>query len=128
MDLKNYHSLAIPNKALYDYLCMKWKLDQVTDPNFLPSIECVKNVVHGYPMDLNNLDLNNAKYLDRVLLYSRPYQIVNWYTWMKAYGNHFRVEDSKNNSMQTFDNGIASIFDMPTFDARDPSNCTFFEY
>jgi hypothetical protein len=30
--------------------------------------------------------------------------------------------------MQTFDNGIASIFDMPTFDGRDHSNCTFYEY
>ncbi len=118
MVLKNYHSLVIPNKALYDYLCMKWKLEQMTNPNFPPSIEWVKNVVHGYSMDLNNLDLNKVKYLDRVLLYSRPYQIVTQYTWMKAFGNHFRVEDLKN-SMQTFDNGIASIFDVPTFDARD---------
>jgi hypothetical protein len=93
----------------------------MTNPKFPPSIEWIKNVVHGYPMDFNN-----AKYLDRVLLYSRPYQIVTRYTWMKAYGNHFRVEDLKNNSMQTFDNGIVSIFDMPTFDARDLSNCTFY--
>jgi hypothetical protein len=76
MVLKNCHSLAIPNKAFYDYLCMKWKLEQVTNPNFPPSIEWVKNVLHGHLMHLNNLDLNNAKYLDRVLLYSRPYQIM----------------------------------------------------
>jgi hypothetical protein len=76
MVLKNCQSLAFPNNALYDYLCMKWKLEQVTNPKFPPSIEWVKNVLHGYPMDLNNLDLNNEKYLDRVLLYSRPYQIV----------------------------------------------------
>ncbi len=38
---------------------------------------------------------------------------------MKAYRNHFRVENSKSNSMQTFDSGIALIFDMPTLDARD---------
>jgi hypothetical protein len=41
---------------------------------------------------------------------------------MKAYGNHLiRVQDLKNNSMQTFDSGIASIFDMPTLDAKDLS-------
>jgi hypothetical protein len=40
---------------------------------------------------------------------------------MKAYMNHFRVEDLKNNSIQTFDSGITSIFDMPTLDAIDLS-------
>jgi hypothetical protein len=40
---------------------------------------------------------------------------------MKAYENHFKVEDLKSNSMQTFDNGVASIFDMSTIDARNLS-------
>jgi len=40
---------------------------------------------------------------------------------MKAYENLFRVEDLKSNSMQTFDSGIASVFDMSTFDATDLS-------
>lgn len=40
---------------------------------------------------------------------------------MKAYENHFKVEDLKSNSMQTFENGIASIFDMLTLDVRDLS-------
>jgi hypothetical protein len=31
------------------------------------------------------------------------------------------MEYLKNNSMQTFDSGIASIFDMSTFDAKDVS-------
>jgi hypothetical protein len=107
---------------------MKRKLEQVTNPNFLPSIEWVKKCCTWPPNGFKQLGLNNAKYLDRVLLCSRPYQIVTRYTWMKTYGNHFRVEDLKSNSMQTFDNGIASIFDMPTFDVRDFSNCIFFEY
>jgi hypothetical protein len=38
---------------------------------------------------------------------------------MKAYENHFRVEDSKNNFMQTFDSDIVSIFDMLTLGAKD---------
>ncbi len=40
---------------------------------------------------------------------------------MKAYKKHFKVEYLKNNSMQTFDSGIASIFDMSIFDANDIS-------
>jgi hypothetical protein len=40
---------------------------------------------------------------------------------MKAYEKQFRMEYLKNNSMQTFDSGIASIFDMSTFDAKDVS-------
>jgi len=35
---------------------------------------------------------------------------------MKAYGNHYRVENSKNNLLSTFDSGIVSVFDMPTRD------------
>jgi hypothetical protein len=57
--------------ALYDYLCKKWKLEHATNPNMLPSIERVKNIIHGHPMDLNNLED-----LDRVLLCNRPSQIT----------------------------------------------------
>ncbi len=41
------------------------------------------------------------------------------YIWIKAYDNHFKVEDSKSSSMQTFDCGIASIFDMLTLGVKD---------
>jgi hypothetical protein len=54
MVLKKCQSLEIPDGALYDYLCKKWKLEQATNPNMLPFIERVKKVVHGHPMDLNN--------------------------------------------------------------------------
>jgi hypothetical protein len=49
----------------------RWKLEQATNPNMLPFIERVKNVVHGHPMDLNN-----PSDLDRVLLCSRPSQTM----------------------------------------------------
>jgi hypothetical protein len=38
---------------------------------------------------------------------------------MKAYGNHFRVEDPKTRLLQTFDNGITSMFEHQTVDARN---------
>jgi hypothetical protein len=37
----------------------------------------------------------------------------------KHLGNHFKVEDLKNNSMQTYDNDIALVFDMLTIDVKD---------
>jgi hypothetical protein len=40
---------------------------------------------------------------------------------MKAYGNHFRMEDSKGNQLQTYDSGVASVFDVPTLDAANVS-------
>jgi hypothetical protein len=36
---------------------------------------------------------------------------------MKTYGNHFKVEDSKSCSLQTFDSGVVFVFDMPTTNA-----------
>jgi hypothetical protein len=36
------------------------------------------------------------------------------YTKMKAFGNHFRVEDAASAALQTYDSGIASVFEVPT--------------
>jgi hypothetical protein len=40
---------------------------------------------------------------------------------MKAFGNHFRVEDAASIRMQTYDSGVASVFTIPTANARDVS-------
>ena len=37
---------------------------------------------------------------------------------MRAFGNHFRVEDSQSALLQTYDNGVASIFEIPTSDSQ----------
>ena len=49
---------------------------------------------------------------------SWPSQKATRYTRMRAFGNHFRVEDSQSALLQTYDNGIASIFEMPTTDSQ----------
>lgn len=41
------------------------------------------------------------------------------YGRMKAFGNHYRVEDDASSVMLTYDSGIASVFQVPTADARD---------
>jgi hypothetical protein len=38
---------------------------------------------------------------------------------MKAFGNHFRVDDDTSRRLQTYDSGVASVFHVPTEDARD---------
>jgi hypothetical protein len=38
---------------------------------------------------------------------------------MKAYGNHFRIENSKSLLLNTYDSVIALIFDQPTLDATN---------
>jgi hypothetical protein len=70
-------------------------------------VDWVKGVIHGKQLDLGNLDV-----LDVVLLCSKPSQVAMRYTKMKAYGNHFRMEDPNNRLLQTFDNGIASMFEQ----------------
>jgi hypothetical protein len=40
---------------------------------------------------------------------------------MKAYGNHFRVDDPENKFLQTYDSGIASMFEQQIVDAREMS-------
>ena len=40
---------------------------------------------------------------------------------MKAFGNHFWVEDEASNRMQTYDSWIASVFEVPTVHATDVS-------
>lgn len=67
--------------------------------------------MYGHPMDLSN-----PYDLDRMLLCNKHSQIVTWYTMMKAYGNHFRIENSKNNLLQIYNSIIVLMFDMPTLD------------
>jgi hypothetical protein len=86
-------------------------LEQAFDPNMPPFNEWVKVIVHGHPMDPNNLED-----LDKVLFCSKPFRIATQYTKLKAYGNHYRVENSKIELLQTYDSEIALVFDVPIQD------------
>jgi hypothetical protein len=55
------------------------------------------------------------------MLSSKPSQRAIWYTRMKSFGNHFRVQDYASTRMQTFDSGVASVFQVPTPNASDVS-------
>jgi hypothetical protein len=71
-------------------------------------------MIHGQQLDLGNLDC-----LDALLLCNKPSQVALRYTRMKAYGNHFRMDDPKNRFLQTYDSGIASMFEQQIVDARE---------
>ncbi len=49
------------------------------------------------------------------------------YTKMQAYGNHFRMEDPNNRLLQTFDSGIASMFEQQIVNARDQMSIHYVE-
>ena len=73
----------------------------------------VKKIVQNQPHEPNNIDS-----IERMLLVSRPSQKATRYTRMRAFGNHFRVEDSQSALMETYDSGVAVIFEMPTTDSQ----------
>ena len=91
----------------------QWRDAHDANGNIEPFDVWVKKAVHTHPHDPNNGDD-----MDRILLCSRPSQKATRYTRMRAFGNHFRVEDSQSALLQTYDSGIASIFEVPTIDSQ----------
>jgi hypothetical protein len=85
-------------------------------PNTPPFANWIKGVIHGKELDLNNLND-----LDTMLLCNKPSQVALRYTRLKAYGNHFRMDDPKNKFLQTYDNAIASIFEQQIVDVKKMS-------
>jgi hypothetical protein len=66
-------------------------------------------------------DVENEVDVDTLLLCAKPSQRAIWYTKMRAFGHHFRVDDEAASRLQTYNSSIASIFNVPTKDARDVS-------
>jgi hypothetical protein len=89
----------------------QWREEHDANPN-IPAFDVwVRRAVHNHPHDSSNSDD-----MDRILLCSRPSQKATRYTRMRAFGDHFRVEDSQSALLQTYDSGIASIFEMRAVD------------
>jgi hypothetical protein len=84
--------------------------------NTLPLEEWIKEEVSPRP-----LNTSSAEEMDLRLLSRKPSQWATKYLRMKAYGNHFRVDDPTITQLQTYDSGVASIFHVPTEDAREVS-------
>ena len=97
-------------------MCRQWEEEKGTNPDIPHFEKWIKDVVHRQPVDPNNTDD-----MDRVLLCSRPSQIATRYTRMKAYGNHFRVEDRQSATLQTYDSGVASVFHIASMESASTS-------
>jgi hypothetical protein len=70
------------------------------------------------------LDVTNPDDMDRFLPCTKPSQRATRYGRMKAFGNHFRAENSVTMQMQTYDSGVASVFQVPGADTTEVSlNC-----
>ena len=91
----------------------QWREAHDANRNIEPFDVWVRKAVHNQPHDPNNIDD-----MDRILLCSRPSQKATRYTRMRAFGNHFRVQDSQSALLQTYDSGIASIFEVPNVDSQ----------
>jgi hypothetical protein len=93
-----------------------WKAQMAVDPNTKPLEEWVQEAVKQQPLNTASVDE-----MDLQLLSRKPSQRAVWYIRMKAYGNHFRVDDPTTDWLQTYDSSVASVFHVPTEDAREVS-------
>jgi hypothetical protein len=71
------------------WMCRKWKEERDKKPSIPPFEEWVQGA-------------------------AEPAQRAMRYTKMKAFGNHFRVDDAASAELQTYDSGIAFVFEVPT--------------
>jgi hypothetical protein len=97
-------------------VCRKWRAAQDEDSRTPAFEQWVSGALRMFAADAPN-----AVDVDSLLLCTKPSQKAMRYTKMKAFGNHFRVEDEATSRMQTYDSGIASVFVVSTEDARDVS-------
>jgi hypothetical protein len=93
-----------------------WKAQVALNSNTLPLEEWIKEEVSCLP-----LNTSSAEEMDLRLLSRKPSQWTTRYLRIKAYGNYFRIDDLTTAQLQTYDTGVASIFHVPTEDAREVS-------
>lgn len=98
------------------YDCRRWGAQREEDRSLPEFEDWISGALRSFPVD----DAANVD-VDTLLLSMKPAQKAMRYTKMKAFGNHFRVMDDTANRMQTFDSGIASVFDVPVEDQEDVS-------
>jgi hypothetical protein len=65
--------------------------------------------------------VTNLDDMDIFLLCTKPSQRAIRYGRMKAFGNHFRIENLATTQMQTNDSSVASVFQVPGADTTEVS-------
>jgi hypothetical protein len=83
-----------------------------------PSIPAFKDWIRG-ALGPHNIDISNPDSVDRLFMCTKLSQKATRFIRMKAFGNHFRVEDETSSRLQTYNFSVASMFHVPIEDARD---------
>jgi hypothetical protein len=96
--------------------CRRWEFLCEGDPNTPVFEKWVSEVLPRV-----NLDVIDTEDFDKLLLCRPPSQRATRYYRMRAFGNHFRLEDKASSRMVTYDSGVASVFQVPVTDAREVS-------
>jgi hypothetical protein len=98
------------------HMCRRWEAITLQDPSVDTFDEWVRDdAAHA------DLDTSNPYDMDRLMLSTKPSQRAARYIRMKVFGNHFRVEDDSSCRLQTYDSGVAFVFQVPSADATDVS-------
>jgi len=69
----------------------------------------------------SDIDLRIPENMDVFLLSRRPSQRATRYGRIRAFGNHFRVEDDSTTHLISYNSGVASIFQQPSGTAGESS-------
>jgi len=71
-------------------------------------------------MVVSNNDNDAYSTKDRDMLISKkPLEKALQYSRMKAFGNHFKVDDEANHQLETYDCGVAFVFQVPALNLQD---------
>jgi hypothetical protein len=77
-------------------MCRKWKEERNKNPSIPPFEEWVQGAAQR-----DALNVTKPEDVNRLLLSYKPTQRVMRFTKMKAFGNHFRVDDATFAEVQT---------------------------
>jgi hypothetical protein len=102
--------------SLWLLKCRRWRAEQEVVPSIPPFEDWMGGAIRS-----DEADVPSSVDLDTLLLVMKPSQRAIQYTKMKAFGNHFKVDDEASSRVQTYDSGVACVFDVPNEDARDVS-------
>jgi hypothetical protein len=75
-----------------------------TNPTMAPFEEWVQEL-----LQTEHIDVTNLEEFDKLLLSTPPSQRALRYCRMKAFGNHFQVEDKASSCLLTYASGVASV-------------------
>ena len=93
-----------------------WKNESDEELSTPPFHDWIQNVIQN-----SSLDVTDADARDCLLLATKPSQKAMRYTKMLSYGSHFHVDDGDTARFQTYNCRVASVFQVPSVDARDVS-------